>query len=140
MAQWNVLEQDIGEYGLVGTDWSASEYAEWAGMEVAEASAIIQSYLSAQRFGKRKQTRFALYRQPGTRGRSTRWLIGTKGSDADKMGRTFSEDVKARIKGALIPDYSKIGAIDPKATKRVDKKVDALLTGFVPLLEAAFEL
>lgn len=139
MAMWQTLEDDIDDYGLIGTDWSAAEYADFKGVEIPEASAIIQSYKTAQR-GKRSTTKHVVHRVSGTRARSARWLIGAKAADVKQIGQAFAADIRCALNDAVVPDMQRIAAINPRAAVKVQTAVDALVNGVVPILMSAVGL
>jgi hypothetical protein len=151
MTRWERLEGWLHNHNKTGTTFTVQEYAADEGLDVDDASADIQSYLSAQRVQPRwvedddgavkevdaSKTTYVLRRLPGTRTRNAQWAVGIRTADARLLGAAFSDDVRAKVLGAMMPDIKRISALNPRTGKLVEQQMTAVVDYALPLLEMA---
>lgn len=151
MTRWQRLEQWLHDHGKNGTTFTVHEYAADEGFDADEASADIQAYLTAQRLQPRwvedkdgsvkevdaSKTVYVLKRMPGTRTRNAQWSVGVRTNDARLVGASFSDDVRAKVLGALMPDVKRMAALSPRTGKLVEQQLVAVVDYALPLLEMA---
>ena len=130
------LEEYLFDHDKDGSDFSAVEYADAVDIDGADASADIQAYLVAQR-GVRADTLYVLYRKPGTRTTSARWMVGTKAADARRIGKALTDDTKHRVMEAFAPDLHRIAKLNPQAARRTAAQISGVMDGVLKVLEAA---
>jgi hypothetical protein len=137
MTRWERLEGFLDRNDMAGNTFMATGYAKAMDFEdVAEATEDIQRYLKAQR-SKRSRTRYVLRRVAGTRTGKARWAVGTRTADAQNIGLGLFDDTRAKVKRAFEPDLVRIKALNPRAARRVDAQIDAVLDGAMRILEVA---
>lgn len=110
--------------------FSAEAAAAYLGIEVAEASDFVQSYLGATR-SPRSETKYVLRREGRTK--NAIWYVGSKTRDAKRHLGQFGSDVRRKITRTLEPDLRRIGEINPRA-------LPAIQAGIVPAIDAFSEL
>jgi len=138
MTRWERLEEYLFDHDKDGSDFTVYDYAEASEEEVPEASLDIQGYLVAQR-RLRSRTLYVLRRQPGTRTKNARWAVGVRTKDASKIGRALYDDTKARVHRAFMPDLIRVRTLNPRAARRVELQIDAVIDGALKVLEVAVQ-
>lgn len=135
--RWERLEAYLFDHEKEGSDFGVEEYvAEMGFDEVAEGTGDIQAYLDAQR-RRDSKTLYVLRRVPGTRTRSARWAVGVRSRDARLIGAGFYDDVRRRVQRAFMPDILRIRTINPRAARRVETQINAIVDGAMKVLAAA---
>lgn len=131
MTEWQILESWLSRDEQPG-DFSARELA--AEMEIPRwrASEMIYSYRSAQRAGR---TQYVLKREGRTR--AARYSIGERTTDVRAINEQLFSDVKVKVRNAWELDLRQLAALNPRAAKRVEVTLDAILNGAMPILVAA---
>lgn len=102
-----------------------------------EASALVQSYLDAQR-GKRSKTSYVLRRKGRTK--SAVWYVGVRTKDAKMRMGQFASDVKRNITRALKPDLRRIGERNPRALPAIEEGLEPAIDGFSQMVAAVFSM
>ena len=95
-----------------GSEFTNREAADVLNCTWQEASSYIQSQLGAQRAQKSK-TLYVLTRVDGTRGPSSRWIVGEKVAYAKTSSKGWFSDTEVRLTKAIIPDWTRTGRSSP---------------------------
>lgn len=132
MHKWEQFEAEILDAYGVGAHLTNRYIAEDWGIEPREASALIQSYLGAQRRGSK--TRYMLVRE----GRTSRaiWTLGARSKDARQVIGQFGRDVKCRMLRAVAPDLQRVATINPRARSVIEEQLEPLLDGVASVIQA----
>jgi hypothetical protein len=138
MAMWQDLEDYLFDYHEDGSEFSNREYADATGIDNLEASAHIQSYLSAQRSPK-GNTLYVLHRREGTRTSNSRWLVGEKKFNANMVGRAYASDVVCQFVRAVEKDLARMGSVNPRVRRYVSGQIRSIMDGALVVLQAAVE-
>ena len=138
MTRWRHLEEYARTAMLLGSSFSAHEYAAATDITVEQASRNIQAYLGAQR-SERSKTAYILRRTPGTRTRNARWAVGRRTADARAVGKVFGDDVKAKALRAFEPDLNRIAELNPRTAALVERQLRATMENAIALLSMAVQ-
>lgn len=123
MKRWEQIENYLTQMVAQGQAFNAPALANDLGVPAWEASAMIQSYLAAQR-GTKSKTLYVLYRTGRTR--NALWHVGSRTLDVRNLGKQHLDDMKIRIFRALEPDLIRMGILNPRATQVADALAKAV--------------
>jgi hypothetical protein len=132
--RWEVLEEWLIDHD--DEPFSALRLAKGLGISVAEASALIQAYLVAQR-SQTSETLYVLKRIGRTR--AAEWSIGERTADAHRICGTLWEDVHVKVHRAFKPDLDHLRVVNPRAARYVEAKLVAVLDGALQMLAVALD-
>jgi len=131
MTGWRQMEQYIKDCNLAGRRLSTDEVGMRCGIPPWTAGSLIQRYKLAQRRGK---TQNVIRRIPGTRGKNTRWWIGTQEVDVEGVLGLPVSDLAWNVRLG-VQDLQAIRAINPQLGVEVEEAIEVLELG-ARLLEA----
>jgi len=134
MSRWERLEKWLSKHQI--KRFTAEQLADSLGEPVSEASAMIQSYLGAQR----REGSAAVYhlRREG-RTRAASWYVGDRMADVRATGGTLLKDMTTKAKHAYALDLKHIAARNPRARPYVEAKIEAVLAGALVVLQQAVD-
>jgi hypothetical protein len=136
LTKWEVLEEWLHDRHTFGGDFDSVDVAEGLGIDPADASQHIQSYLSAQRSPK-SSTLYVIHRTGRTT--SSRWHSGIRTADARATSYQYFSDVTRKFERALAPDLQRIAALNPRAARRCHSIIEAVGEGAMKVLLAAVD-
>jgi hypothetical protein len=147
MHRWERLQQYLFDHDRDNTHFTAVEYAAATGLSTEEATADIQSYLSAQRIPPRRNkdgdeiarsaTLYVLHRLPGTRTRNAQWAVGTRAANRKALGLALYDDTLRHAERAFQPDLVRLRQINPRQAKQVERQINMVLRGAMQVLRGA---
>lgn len=117
-----------------GGEFTVHEYAQHEDIDVADASANIQSYLDYQRREDSKAL-YALQRKENTRTSNAVWRCGIRADNQRTLTAAFVSDVKCRITQAVVPDLLHISDRNPRLRKSIERRVSVFVDSLIPMLE-----
>ena len=130
--RWERLEEWLIDHEDAHFD--AHQLAKSMRVPVGEASNLISGHLTAQR-GKKSKTLFVLKRQGRTR--NAVWSVGERTADAHLINQTLFTDIDVKIRKAFAPDLNALKARNPRAARRVELTLSAVVDGALAVMAAA---
>ena len=134
MTHWERVERWLSENHTFGGTFMNHELAEGLGVSPAEASALIQSHLDAQR-SPTARTLYVLHRSGRTS--AAVWRAGVRTADARAVSGQYFDDVKRKFLRAVEPDLKRIASVNPRAARQCEAIVEAVGDGAMKLLQIA---
>lgn len=133
-ARWERLEEWLFDHET--EHFTSLDLADGLELRRQAASRYIQSYLTAQR-RPNSTTLYVLKRE----GRTSRaeWSVGQRVADARVIGGTLFEDVSVKVKRAFGPDLEHLAALNPRAAKYAERKIEAVMDGALRVLQASVD-
>lgn len=134
MSQWERLEEWLIDHDH--EEFTNRGLAQSMDISAAEASALIRSYLAAQR-SPDAATLYVLKRRGRTS--SSIWSVGQRTADGRLVCGILFDDVRVKIARAFEPDLNRLQAINPRARRFVEAKLTAVVEGALIVLASALD-
>lgn len=117
MTMWEQLDNYIIRNNLIGREFNSHDLAQTLSITAAQASAMIQAYLVAQR-SQNSSTQFTLHRFGRTS--TAMWRVGSRSNDVRELTRQCMNDISIKVTEALAPDLAKMGILNPRCAALVN--------------------
>lgn len=133
MEAW-LFDQDRDDRPVEDLRFTNIDLAKAMRVDRREASALIASYLDAQRAPK-SNTLYVLHRTGRTS--TAVWQVGQRTADAREIAGTLFDDVEVKVKQAFAPDLKRLAEKNPRAAKFVSGKIASVVSGALVVLAEA---
>lgn len=138
LTRWQRMEKYLEDMDLSGSSFTSRQYAAAQGLSGADASEDVQAYLQHQR-SPDSTVRLVLQRIPNTRTNAARWKVDQRAGAVRSISKGFASDARNRFMHAIAPDIRQVAIVNPRAAKRAERTIAAIVDGALVVLEQAIE-